>query len=185
MLMRVITGSAKGKRLITPDGRDVRPTPEKVKEAIFSALQFDIEGRRVLDLFAGSGQLGIEALSRGAETATLVDSSVVSTKIIKSNIENCGFGDRAKIIQTDYLAFCAMCTDEFDIVFLDPPYKAGYLMTAVKAVLPLVSSYGFIVCEHPPEVEVEEKVGGFEIFRTYRYGKVNVTVYRRSEANEG
>ncbi len=183
--MRVITGSAKGKRLITPDGRDVRPTPEKVKEALFSALQFDIEGRRVLDLFAGSGQLGIEALSRGASSATLVDSSVVSAKVIKSNIENCDFGDRTKIIQTDYLAFCAMCTDEFDIVFLDPPYKAGYLMTAVKAVLPLVSNYGFIVCEHPPEVEVEERVGGFSVWRSYRYGKVNVTVYRRSEANEG
>lgn len=185
MKMRVITGSAKGKRLVTPDGRDVRPTPEKVKEAIFSALQFDIEGRRVLDLFAGSGQLGIEALSRAAETATLVDSSVVSTRIIKSNIENCGFGDRTKIIQSDYLAFCAMCNDTFDIVFLDPPYKAGYLMSALKAVLPLVSDYGFIICEHPPEVEVLENVGGFSIWRSYRYGKINVTVYRKGENNEG
>ncbi len=183
--MRVITGSAKGKRLITTDGREVRPTPEKVKEAIFSALQFDIDGRRVLDLFAGSGQLGIEALSRGAVSATLVDSSAVSSKIIKTNIENCGFLDRTKIIQSDYLAFCAMCNDVFDIVFLDPPYKAGYLMTALKAVLPLVSDYGYIVCEHPPEVELEESVGGYKVFRSYRYGKINVTVYRKGEVNEG
>ncbi len=185
MLMRVITGSAKGKRLITPEGRDVRPTPEKVKEGLFSALQFDIEGRRVLDLFTGSGQLGIEALSRGAATATLVDSSAISTKIAKTNILNCGFGDSTRIIQSDFLAFCAMCTDTFDIVFLDPPYNAGLLMPAVKAVLPLVSDYGFIVCEHPPEVEVEASVGGFSVWRSYRYGKVNVTIYRRSEANEG
>lgn len=183
--MRVITGSAKGKRLVTPDGRDVRPTPEKVKEAIFSALQFDIEGRRVLDLFAGSGQLGIEALSRGAESTTLVDSSAISTKLIKTNIENCGFCDRARIIQSDYLAYCAMSDDIFDIVFLDPPYKAGYLMNALKAVLPLVSDYGFIICEHPPEVEVIENVGVFSIWRSYRYGKINVTVYRKGENNEG
>ncbi|MBE6808959.1 MAG: 16S rRNA (guanine(966)-N(2))-methyltransferase RsmD [Ruminococcaceae bacterium] len=178
--MRVITGSAKGKRLVTPDGRDVRPTPERVKEGLFSALQFDIEGRRVLDLFTGSGQLGVEALSRGAATATLVDYSAVSVKAAKTNIENCGFCDRVRIIQADYAAFCAMCNDTFDVVFLDPPYNAGILMPALKAVLPLVSDYGFIVCEHPPEVEPEQSVGGFSIWRTYRYGKVLLTVYKRS-----
>lgn len=179
MQMRVITGSARGKRLLTPSGRDVRPTPERVKEGLFSALQFDIEGRRVLDLFAGSGQLGIEALSRGAKSATLVDYSAVSTKIIKTNVENCGFEDRVSIIQSDYAAFCAMCTDMFDVVFLDPPYNAGFLMPAIKQVLPLVSDYGFIVCEHPPEVELEQSVGGFSVWRTYRYGKVLITVYKK------
>ena len=177
--MRVITGSARGKRLVTPNGRDVRPTPERVKEGLFSALQFDIEGRRVLDLFAGSGQLGIEALSRGAKSATLVDYSAVSTKIIKTNVENCGFEDRVSIIQADYSAFCAMSTDVFDIVFLDPPYNAGFLMPALKQVLPLVSDYGFVVCEHPPEVEVEESVGGFSIWKNYRYGNVIITVYKK------
>ncbi len=179
--MRVITGSAKGKRLATPEGKDVRPTSDKVKEGIFSALQFDIEGRRILDLFAGSGQLGIEALSRGAESAVLVDSSAVSIRIAKQNVENCGFSDRARVIQLDYSAFCAMSRDTFDIVFLDPPYNEGLLSNAVKAVLPLMSDYGLIVCEHPPEVKLEESVGGFSIFKTYRYGKVNVTVYRKGE----
>ncbi len=179
--MRVITGSARGKRLITPDGRDVRPTPERVKEGLFSALQFDIEGRRVLDLFAGSGQLSIEALSRGAESAVLVDSSATSIKIARANIENCGFADKAKIVQSDYSAFCAMSRDTFDIVFLDPPYAEGLLMPALKAVLPLVSDYGFIACEHPPEVELDEAVGGFKIWRSYRYGKVLVTVYRKED----
>ena len=179
--MRVITGIAKGKRLVTPDGKDVRPTPDKVKEGIFSALQFDIEGRRILDLFAGSGQLGIEALSRGAESAVLVDASPISVKIIRKNIENCGFDESAKVFQLDYASYCAMSNNTFDIVFLDPPYNEGLLMPAIKAVLPLMSDYGLIVCEHPPEVKLEESVGGFEIFKTYRYGKVNVTVYRKGE----
>lgn len=183
--MRVITGSARGKRLLAPEGMDVRPTPDKVKEGVFSALQFDIEGRRILDLFAGSGQLSIEALSRGAKNAVLVDSSAASIKIIKSNLASCGFEDKARVYKTDYTAFCAMCNEVFDIAFLDPPYNAGLLMSAVKAVLPLMSDYGFIVCEHPPEVMPDNEVGGFSVWRTYRYGKVNVTIYRKSDKNEG
>lgn len=181
MLMRVITGTARGKRLFTPEGRDVRPTPERVKEGIFSALQFDIEGRRVLDLFAGSGQLGVEALSRGAASAVLVDNSAVSVKAAKKNIDACGFEERARIVQSDYASFCAMCRESFDIVFLDPPYNAGILMPALKATLPLVSDYGTVICEHPPEVKLEQNVGGFAVWRTYRYGKVLVTVYRKED----
>ena len=177
--MRIITGSSKGKRLVTPAGLDVRPTPDRVKEGLFSALQFDLEGRRVLDLFAGSGQLGLEALSRGAESAVFVDNSAASLKAVKSNIEVCGFEDRAKVVQADYASFCAMSRDVFDIVFLDPPYNEGMLMPSLKAVLPLMSDYGFIVCEHPLDVKVEESIGGFKVWRTYRYGKVLVTVYRK------
>lgn len=182
--MRVITGTARGKRLLSPEGMDVRPTPDKVKEGVFSALQFDIEGRRVLDLFAGSGQLSIEALSRGAKSAVLVDNSASSIKIIKSNLAACGFEENTKVYKTDYSAFCAMCNETFDIAFLDPPYNAGILMSAIKSVLPLMSDYGFVVCEHPPEVRLDEEVGGFSVWRTYRYGKVTVTVYRKSEKNE-
>ena len=175
--MRVITGFCKGKRLITPDGKDVRPTSDKVKEAVFSALQFDIEGRRVLDLFAGSGQLGIEALSRGAESATFVDSAISSVKIIKKNIELCGLQDKTKVFNLDYASFCAMSRDTFDIAFLDPPYSEGILPLALKAVLPLMSSFGIIVCEHPSEVELPESIGGFSILKAYSYGKIKVTVY--------
>ncbi len=180
--MRVITGTARGKRLLTPDGRDVRPTPDKVKEGLFSAIQFDIEGRRVLDLFAGSGQLSVEALSRGAESAVLVDSSAVSVKVAKANIENCGFAGKARIIQSDYAAFCAMSRDVFDIVFLDPPYAEGLLLPAIKAVLPLLSDYATVICEHPPEVELPESIVGLSVYRTYRYGKVWLTVYRKGAA---
>ncbi|MEE1238531.1 MAG: 16S rRNA (guanine(966)-N(2))-methyltransferase RsmD [Acutalibacteraceae bacterium] len=179
--MRIITGLARGKRLVTPEGRDVRPTPERVKEGLFSALQFDIEGRRVLDLFAGSGQLGLEALSRGAESAVFVDASDASVKIVKQNIEITGFSDKAKVFRSDYASFAAAYRDTFDIAFLDPPYAAGLLMPAIKAVLPLMSDYGTIVCEHPPEVKLEEKVGGFSVSKIYRYGKVLVTVYRKGE----
>ncbi len=181
ILMRIITGTAKGKRLIAPDGRDVRPTPERVKEGLFSALQFDIEGRRVLDLFAGSGQLGLEALSRGAEKATFVDSSDAAVKIINKNVEIAGFKDKARVARSDYAAFAAASNETFDIVFLDPPYLEGLLMPAVKAVLPLMSDFGMIVCEHPPEVKLEEEVGGFKIYRTYRYGKVLVSVYKKGD----
>ncbi|MBR6509202.1 MAG: 16S rRNA (guanine(966)-N(2))-methyltransferase RsmD [Clostridia bacterium] len=177
--MRVITGSARGKRLVTPAGLDVRPTPDRVKEGIFSALHFDIEGRRVLDLFAGSGQLSIEALSRGAESAVIVDNSANSLKAVRSNIEACGFSDKARVIQSDYASFCAMSRDTFDIVFLDPPYNEGLLMPALKSVLPLVSDYGIIVCEHPMDVKLEESIGGFAVSKVYRYGKVLVTVYRK------
>lgn len=179
--MRVITGSKKGKRLSSPEGNDVRPTPERVKEGIFSAVQFDMEGRRVLDLFAGSGQLGIEALSRGAAHAVFVDSSAASLKIVKANIEACGFAEQSRVVQSDYASFCAMCRDTFDYVFLDPPYRAGLLMPALKAVLPLMSDYGAVFCEYPPDIEPEQSVGGFCIHRTYRYGKVLVSVYRKGD----
>lgn len=179
--MRVITGTLKGKRLNTPDGRDIRPTPDRVKEGLFSALHFDIEGRRILDLFAGSGQLGIEALSRGAQSCVFVDASKDAVKIIKSNISACGLEDKTKVYQSDFQSFCAMSRDIFDFVFLDPPYLEGLLAPAVKAVLPLMSDYGAIICEHPPEVELDPQVGGFYIHKTYRYGKVIITVYRKGE----
>lgn len=179
--MRVITGTHKGIRLATPQGMDVRPTPERVKEAIFSVLQFDIEGRRFLDLFAGSGQMGIEALSRGALSAVLVDSSASSLKVARKNIEICKFQDKAKTVQSDYASFCSMSRDVFDIAFLDPPYNEGILIPALKAVLPLMSDYGFVVCEHPPEVSLPDEIGGFKVWRDYKYGKILVTVYRKGD----
>lgn len=178
--MRVITGSARGRRLVTPEGLDVRPTPEKVKEALFSALQFDIEGRRILDLFSGSGQLGIEALSRGAKNAVFVDSSAVSINATKQNLKASGLEDKAALKKMDYASFCALCRDTFDIAFLDPPYREGILLPAIKAVLPLMSEFGILICEHPTDVELPQNIGGFEIGRSYKYGKIAVTVYKSS-----
>ena len=105
--MRVITGIARGRKLETLSGNDVRPTTDKVKEAIFSSIQFDIEGRRILDLFAGSGQLGIEALSRGAKSATFVDLNTDAFAVIERNLKNTGLKEMAKVMRADYFSFCA------------------------------------------------------------------------------
>ena len=134
-----------------------------------------------MDLFAGSGQLGIEALSRGAESCVFVDSSKDSVKIINANISACGLEDKSKVFQSDYASFCASSRDTFDYVFLDPPYAACLLTPAIKAVLPLMSDYGAVICEHPPEVKLEDAIGGFYIHKSYRYGKVLVSVYRKGE----
>ncbi len=177
--MRIISGTEKGRRLKSLPGEDVRPTTDKVKEAIFSAIQFDIEGRRFLDLFAGSGQMGLEALSRGAESATFVDSSPESIKVCKENISATGFEAESKIIRSDALSFLALTNDKFDIAFLDPPYAAGILEKALAAVCDKMSDYGIVICEHPPEVELCERIGEFCVFKKYRYGKINVTTYKK------
>ena len=130
--MRVITGTARGRVLRTLEGEDVRPTTDRVKEAVFSIIQFEIEGRRVLDLFAGSGQLGIEALSRGAASATFVDMSKDSLSAVKYNLEHTKLGDNAKVVQTDALSFLKLTKDKFDIVFLDPPYASSLVVDSMK-----------------------------------------------------
>lgn len=182
--MRVITGTAKGKRLVTPNGSDlVRPTSEKVKEAVFSAIQFDIEGRRILDLFAGSGQLGIEALSRGAKSAVFVDASAVSVDIIKKNLITTELSEKARVIRSDFSTFLASNRDSFDIAFLDPPYNAGVLPDALSKASAFMSDYGVIVCEHDIQVVLPEKVNDFSISRTYKYGKIAVTLYRKERVS--
>lgn len=178
--MRVITGSARGKRLTTVPGNElVRPTPEKIKEAIFSSIQFDIEGRRVLDLFAGCGQLGIEALSRGAKSATFVDSSEVSLGVVRKNLENTPFENSAKLQKSDYAAFAARTSETFDIAFLDPPYNAGILENALSLTCNIMSDYGIIICEHPDHVSLPETIKDFKTYKNYKYGKIVVTVYKK------
>lgn len=178
--MRVITGTARGKRLITVSGNDiVRPTGEKVKEALFSSIQFDIEGRRILDLFAGSGQLGIEALSRGAQSAFFVDCNEASINAVKKNLEATALADRAKVIKSDYSSFSLRCNEKFDIAFLDPPYKTGILEDAIEKIIPIMSDYGKIFCEHPINTPLPEKILGFIIYKTYRYGKTAITAYKK------
>lgn len=177
--MRIISGTAKGRRLKSLPGEDVRPTTDKVKEGIFSAIQFDIEGRRFLDLFAGSGQMGLEALSRGAENATFVDSSSESIKVCKENISATDFEADSKIIRSDAISFLALTNDIFDIAFLDPPYAGGLLEKALSLVCGKMSDYGIVICEHPPEVILPEQVGEFCVFKKYRYGKINVTTYKK------
>ena len=180
--MRVITGTARGKRLATAEGVDVRPTPERVKEALFSAIQFDIEGRTVLDLFAGSGQIGIEALSRGAEKAVFVDQSAVSIDFINKNLKNTDLSHKAKVIKGDFTAVLLGMTEKFDYVFLDPPYASGFLEKALKLVQKNVKDHGIIICEHPKEQALPEMVDDFVVKKQYSYGKVHITFYIRKGA---
>jgi 16S rRNA G966 N2-methylase RsmD len=123
--MRVITGTARGRRLIAPQGTDTRPTSDRVKEAIFSIIQFEIEQADVLDLFAGSGQLGIEALSRGARTAVFVDSAREAQEAIRANLAATGLAERARIVAGDAAAYLTGTQEKFDILLLDPPYRRG------------------------------------------------------------
>lgn len=180
--MRVITGSARGRRLITREGDDVRPTTDRVKEAMFSILQFELEGRRVLDVFAGSGQLGIEALSRGAEKATFLDAAKESVEVINKNLQTTKLGSQARVLQSDSLTYLRTTKETFDIVLMDPPYNSGLLQKALPLAAELVAPGGVIVCESLMEEELPETAGDFKLDRRYRYGRTALTVYRREEA---
>lgn len=179
--MRVITGSARGRRLETLEGEDVRPTTDRIKEAVFSVIQFETEGRAFLDLFAGSGQMGIEALSRGAKEACFVDSSKKSLAVVKRNLEAVKFEARSKVFQMDYRSFLSMNTNEFDIVFLDPPYRTGMLQDALESVVGCVKDTGVIIAENPLDEEISESYGDFVLDRQYRYGKIRVSTFRHKD----
>ncbi len=176
--MRVITGSARGRALETLPGNDVRPTTDRVKEAVFSIIQFELEGRNVLDLFAGSGQLGIEALSRGAEKATFVDADSDAIKVVRKNLVATKLDKQAVVLQTDSVTFAASHTGDFDVVFLDPPYGKGLLQKVVPLIAQRVRTGGVIVCESPSDEILPSEAGNFRIFKDYRYGKTKITVYR-------
>ncbi len=180
--MRVITGSAKGKRLVTPEGRDVtRPTGDKVKEAMFSAIQFYVEGADVLDLYAGSGQLGIEALSRGANSCVFVDSAKVAQKCIAENIKNCGFSDVAKIKTGDALMYLSGAFERFDMAFLDPPYAAEQLPVVLPALSKVMREGGIVLCETAKTVDLPDEAGKLTKEKEYRYGSTKVYMYKRGE----
>ena len=179
--MRVITGSARGRRLRELEGMETRPTTGKVKEGLFSAIQFEIEGRRVLDLFAGTGQLGIECLSRGAAAAIFIEHRRDAAALIRENLKCTGLEDRAKIVQGDAMDFLSITQEVFDLVLLDPPYASGLLPKALKCLTSqdLLRPGGIITAEHPAEQPPPPVPEPYSLQRTYRYGKIAVTLYRR------
>ena len=176
--MRVITGSARGRKLKTLEGDSVRPTTDKVKESIFNIIQFDIEGAKVLDMFCGCGQLGIEALSRGAEFAVFTDISKASINVTEENLENTGFRSSAKTVLGNSLDYLDRTSERYDIAFLDPPYRAGLMEDAIERVRLHIADASIIVCETAADEVLPEDVEGFTSKR-YKYGKIALTVYRK------
>ena len=201
--MRIITGTAKGVVLSTLEGEATRPTGDRVKEALFSMIQFDIEGRRVLDLFAGSGQLGLEALSRGAEHCVFIDESRAAADIVLANAKKAKLFDKCRISSADFAAFLrgAAGREAFDLIFLDPPYASGYVAQALSLIAEgsMLRAGGRIVCETDngaaplkKELKSEEYHAGrvleqvfandtalrekYSVARTALYGRTRITL---------
>ena len=192
-MMRIVTGSAKGKKLVSLEGDATRPTSERIKEAIFSSIQFDVEGRRVLDLFAGSGQMGLEALSRGAEKATFIDLSREAMEIVKQNSKITGFFDVSHFLVSDWRNYIRKASgrEQFDLVFVDPPYAmqccadAANYLAEKELIIP-----GAIVVLESGEEEIDlgdPRLSGYRAIKSTHYGKktfVNILFYEGREACE-
>lgn len=176
--MRVITGTARGRRLVSPEGYDVRPTTDKVKESLFNIIQFELDSAVVLDLFSGSGQLGIEALSRGANRAVFVDSSRKSLDIVKKNIDLCKFSSQSVTVLSDSLTFLKTTKEKFDIVFLDPPYRKKLCDASLELLGECVNDDAVIVCETEIDELLPQKCGKLFFDREYTYSSIKLSVYR-------
>ena len=185
--MRIITGSAKGKRLITLEGEATRPTSERIKEAMFSSIQFDIENRRVPDLFAGSGQLGLEALSRGAESVTFVDAEREAMETVKKNARTTGFFERCRYAVSDWRNYIrkAAGRDVYDLVFVDPPYAMECCLDAAERLARsgIIIPGAILVFESGTEEITPEALEalGYESIKSTHYGKktfVNIAIFR-------
>ncbi|MBQ8302667.1 MAG: 16S rRNA (guanine(966)-N(2))-methyltransferase RsmD [Clostridia bacterium] len=184
-MLKIITGSSKGKKLFTLEGEATRPTSERIKEALFSSIQFDIEGRRVLDLFAGSGSLGLEAMSRGAESVMFIDSSREAIDIVKKNAQNTGFFNSCRYLVSDFRNYIRKAKDReaFDLVFIDPPYAMECCSEAVRKLSEarLLRGGAIVVLESGTEEIRPEELEGFEVLKSTHYGKktfLNILLYR-------
>ncbi len=176
--MRIITGTARGKKLKEPKGEEVRPTTDRVKESLFNIIQFEIPGRDVLDLFAGTGQLGLECLSRGAASVTLVDEKKSSLALIRENVEISGLP--AQVVAQEALAFLGNTKAlSFDVVLLDPPYESNLLEKSLFALqrFDIVKNHGIIVCESPLDWQAPTLEPSLVFTKEYRYGKIKLSTF--------
>lgn len=179
--MRVITGTARGVVLKTPEGMQTRPTTDRVKEALFSIIQFEIPGARVLDLFGGTGQLGIEALSRGAREAVFVDAREDACRLIRENLRRTRLENRGRVVRSDYLDYLKRCREKFQIILLDPPYAEVFLENSLKMIteIDILQTGGIIVAERPVGKELPWDFSGYTRSKDYQYGKTLLTLYRK------
>ena len=181
--MRVIAGVARSMPLKTPDGPDTRPTTDRIKETLFNILQNDVPGAVFVDLFCGSGGIGIEALSRGAKSAVFVDAAESACKLIKENLRRTKLESDARVVRADYLDYLKRCREKYDIIFLDPPYAEVFLENALKCIteIDILETGGIIVAERPVGKELPWDFEGFTRSKDYKYGTVLLTIYRKNE----
>lgn len=178
--MRVITGSARGKKLKEIQGMETRPTTDRVKESLFNIIQFEITGRQVLDLFAGTGQLGIECLSRQATGVTFVDQRKDAAALVRENLARCELEENAQVYAREALSFLSTCAPEsYDVVMLDPPYETDLLEKSLLAIqrFDILRNHGIIVCESPIEWEYPPLEAPYVFGKEYRYGKIKLTTF--------
>lgn len=184
-MMRIITGTARGCRLQTLPGEEItRPTAERVKQSVFNTLQFEVEGRAVLDLFAGSGQMGLEAMSRGAASCVFTDISADACEIVRQNARAARLTEHIRILQVDADTFCARTQERFDIVFLDPPYRAGLLPALLGKAARLMNIGGAAVCETDAHTTLPDTVSSLSLEKQRRYGKTVIWLYRADGGKE-
>lgn len=184
--MRVISGSARGQRLKAPKGRALRPTADRVKEALFNILPHDLLGLRVLDLFAGTGNLSLEALSRGAAEAILVERSRSGAKAIHENLQRLGFSHRSRVWIAPVvksLHLLARRGERFDLIFLDPPYERDWVPQTLRAIAQggLLRATGIVVAEHSVREEVAENYGPLALKDQRRYGTTLLSFFGHRE----
>lgn len=188
--MRIIAGKANRRKLETLPGEDItRPTTERVKEALFSAIQFELANKRVLDLFAGTGQLALEALSRGSESAVLIDENAQAVDIIKLNAKNTGLIKQCRIACMDYSSYlksAATKNEKFDIIFLDPPYSKDMKDEILKKVsrANILNDGALLICETDKDVIDENGAYSFKFRKKYKYGRVIITLLEYFESSK-
>ncbi|MDR3311238.1 MAG: 16S rRNA (guanine(966)-N(2))-methyltransferase RsmD [Oscillospiraceae bacterium] len=181
--MRIISGKWRGRKLNTPKNEEVRPTSDMVKESAFNIIQFEIEGASVLDLFCGTGQLGLEALSRGAKSCVFTDESPEAIALTLKNTALCGAQDSAEILRREAVAYLKSARRKFDVVFLDPPYDTELLGKTLETIFAfdILNPGGIIVCESRSDKPLPEAEPPYSAAKSYRYGKIKLSLYRRGE----
>ena len=178
--MRIISGIRRGHKLHEFGGYDIRPTTDRVKEAIFSMIAPYIGGATVLDMFAGSGALSFEMLSRGAAHAVLIDKDKRSVDVIKKNAVSLGFCDMCEIVTCSSFDYVKRCNEKFDVIFLDPPYNKGFITEALGAIAEngILSDDGIIVLESD-STDFKDEYDGLEMMKQKKYGRTYITIYRQ------
>lgn len=187
--MRIIAGYAKGRKLKSPENQDIRPTSDRVKEAIFSMIAFYLPGKIVLDLFAGTGNLGLEALSRGAKFSVFVDNNREALKLVNQNIKLLGYKDKTSVVFSDALKALDLFrkrNEKFDIVFIDPPYRQSLYGEIIQSIAEndIIDRSGILIIEHPADIKLKDEYEGLKKIKEKKYGNTSITILKREDNYE-